>query len=364
MSTGNAEATSAPSFPPLRTFPFLGENTPLGPETCHFSGFVVVCVVWRSLFPLAILWDEMERIADNYYKAAVVALVVLSAYLGARLMSALTARALWLPKAQAVRVERERAPRSQPDRQTDFQVVQERNLFNDNPPPPGSDAKSAGQAAVPQAPPPPPFEYQLVATCIIDDGKAFAIFTRGEEMLFARKGREVVQGALLSEVKKDRVTIVQGKEKKEILLFPDKKETPGRTPNTQRTYYTPPPPPAQAAGQQSDTIKQIDQNSWAVDKRELDQAMLNLNQLVTQIRVVPNIVDGQTQGFTVFNIAPGSLFTKIGLMDGDIITSVNGTALTGIDVAYQALRNLQNQTNLQVNALRKGQTLTLSYEIR
>jgi general secretion pathway protein C len=102
-----------------------------------------------------------------------------------------------------------------------------------------------------------------------------------------------------------------------------------------------------------------------VDRREVEQATANLSQLITQIRVVPNMgPENQADGFKVFSIRPASLFARIGLRNGDVLKEVNGIPLTGVDQAYQALTGLQGESSIQVNLIRQNEPITLSYEIR
>lgn len=303
----------------------------------------------------------MQRALDNRISVIALVFAVLAAIIGARTASELLARAIWTPKSQPVKTGRDAGTKSIPPRLSDYAVIQDRNLFNDTPPQPGR--QETQSPAAPASPAPQPsFDHQLTATCIVTGGQSFALFTKGEETVFARKGREISPGAVLTDIKKDRVTVTVGTERRELLLFTDK--TPSRGSPQTRSYTPPQPQYATTPAVSNENIKQIEQNTWAVDRREIEQAMGNLNQLITQLRVIPLNVDGKTQGFTVANIQPGSIFTKLGLMDGDVIKEVNGVPLTGIEVGYQALMNLQNQTSVQVSVMRRNQPVTLSYEIR
>ena len=55
----------------------------------------------------------------------------------------------------------------------------------------------------------------------------------------------------------------------------------------------------------------------------------------------PRFEGGQPAGFVIYNIAPGSIFERIGLRDGDVITGVNGMPLASTQPAidfYETLR--------------------------
>ena len=52
--------------------------------------------------------------------------------------------------------------------------------------------------------------------------------------------------------------------------------------------------------------------------------MVNMAKLFTEIRAVPNLENGTSQGFRLSEIEPGSIFQNLGLQDGDVLTSVSG----------------------------------------
>ena len=70
--------------------------------------------------------------------------------------------------------------------------------------------------------------------------------------------------------------------------------------------------------------------------------MENMSQLFTQIRAVPHFEGGQSIGFRLFAIRRGSLFDKIGLKNGDIITSINGTEMTDPGRAMGLMQELRD----------------------
>jgi general secretion pathway protein C len=111
-------------------------------------------------------------------------------------------------------------------------------------------------------------------------------------------------------------------------------------------------------------IKKMSDSEYVIDEAEVENALGNINQLLTQIRVVPNFKDGQADGFKVFAIKPQSIFAKVGLKNGDIIRKVNDRDITSPDKAFEAFQELRNEKNLTVEISRRGQQQSLSYEIR
>jgi general secretion pathway protein C len=111
-------------------------------------------------------------------------------------------------------------------------------------------------------------------------------------------------------------------------------------------------------------VKKVSETEYVVDESEVENALGNINKLLTQIRVVPNFQDGRADGFKVFAIKPDSIFANVGLKNGDVIRKVNGNDITSPEKAFQLFQELRNEKDFAVEISRRGQTQSLSYEIR
>lgn len=111
-------------------------------------------------------------------------------------------------------------------------------------------------------------------------------------------------------------------------------------------------------------IRKVSENRYLIDEERVSSALANINRLMTQIRVVPNLRRGDNQGWKVFAIRPNSIFSQIGLRNGDIIQSVNGRELLTPTKAFEALQELRDASHLVVDLLRRGRRQALHYEIR
>lgn len=111
-------------------------------------------------------------------------------------------------------------------------------------------------------------------------------------------------------------------------------------------------------------IKELGADRYLVAKAEVDHQLQNLSQVFTQMRAVPNLKDGKTDGFRIFAIRRESIFDRIGLENNDVVQRINGVELTDPARAMGLLQELQEETRLEVDVLRGGAPRTLSYEIR
>jgi general secretion pathway protein C len=111
-------------------------------------------------------------------------------------------------------------------------------------------------------------------------------------------------------------------------------------------------------------VRAISETSYQIDRAEVDKAMENLNQLFTQIRAVPHFQDGKAAGFRLFAIRRDSIFEKLGLKNGDIISRINGNELTDPARAMSLMQELRGEGSVSVEVNRNRSPVALSYEIR
>lgn len=111
-------------------------------------------------------------------------------------------------------------------------------------------------------------------------------------------------------------------------------------------------------------VRQTGPYAYEVNSEELDKELKNLNRISREARIIP-YQKGDVQGFKVFAIKRGSLFEKIGVRNGDVFQSVNGTALTSPDKALEMYSSLMEGTSsVKLNLLRYGKKVSLDYSIK
>ncbi len=85
---------------------------------------------------------------------------------------------------------------------------------------------------------------------------------------------------------------------------------------------------------------------------------------MSQAVVRPYMVDGAQQGFVISNIVPGSLYSRLGLQNGDVIVEVNNSRLEGADDVLQLVEVMQSGGSVTVGLTRNGQNQTLNYSFQ
>lgn len=110
-------------------------------------------------------------------------------------------------------------------------------------------------------------------------------------------------------------------------------------------------------------IKKTGENTYEVGQSEVDKALNNLASLATEARIVPAFEGGKSVGFKLFSIRPGSLYSKIGLQNGDVINRINGYEITSPDKALEVYGKLKDSKHVTVDVKRRGKPTTLDYTI-
>jgi len=109
--------------------------------------------------------------------------------------------------------------------------------------------------------------------------------------------------------------------------------------------------------------KEPTQTNISLKRSKIDDAVNDLNTLMKQVRIRPHFKDGKPDGLTLSGIRSKSIFSEMGLRNGDIIIGVDGNTIESVDDALKLYENLQSATGVQVQIRRRGQLKTIDYKI-
>ncbi len=201
-----------------------------------------------------------------------------------------------------------------------------------------------------------PLKLKLWGVALHQSGHSYSII----EDLGARKqgvygiDAEVPGGATVKAIEWDKVVLLHGGKEEILALEKGANAVPGAM-----AAAVPGVPMPSGAG-----IQNVGENEFTVARTEVDSALENMGQLFTQIRAVPHFEGGQSVGFRLFAIRRGSLFDRIGLKNGDIIRTINGSEMNDPSKAVALLQELRNAGNLEVGIIRNQQQQDLRYTIQ
>jgi general secretion pathway protein C len=101
-----------------------------------------------------------------------------------------------------------------------------------------------------------------------------------------------------------------------------------------------------------------------LDPRVVEEALTDLNKVMTQARVVPYMLGGKIAGYAIFDILPGSLYSRLGLQNNDVVERVNGVEIKSPETLYQLFQQIRHQQRIALDFSRGGKRETVTIEIR
>ncbi len=99
-------------------------------------------------------------------------------------------------------------------------------------------------------------------------------------------------------------------------------------------------------------------------RNQIESAVQDVAQLMDQVNIRPHFSQGQPDGMMFSRIRPNSIFMRMGLRNGDIITGVNGRSIATVDDALSFYDGLKSAENVTVDIKRGGRPRTIEYNIK
>ncbi|ACL06818.1 PDZ/DHR/GLGF domain-containing protein [Desulfatibacillum aliphaticivorans] len=153
-----------------------------------------------------------------------------------------------------------------------------------------------------------------------------------------------VQGAQLRQIMRGKVVLhVNGRD--ELLVMDDDEKKARR-----RGPSSGPAPVQDSSGR-----------DFKVGKEQINNALQNINQLMTQINVRPVFEDGKPAGLMLRRIKPNSIFKEMGLEDGDVIQGINDREIQDTEDILSLYQSLKNAEEVSLQIKRGGTPTSLNY---
>ncbi len=111
-------------------------------------------------------------------------------------------------------------------------------------------------------------------------------------------------------------------------------------------------------------ITRVSDTRFAIERSLVDKLLSNQAELMRAARIIPHQRGGRVVGVKLYGIRRGSLLSRLGLQNGDLLRTINGFDMSSPDKALEAYTKLRTASNLTVAIERRGQSMTLDYEIR
>jgi len=157
-----------------------------------------------------------------------------------------------------------------------------------------------------------------------------------------RRG-DVVQGAQIKQILREKV-ILSANGSDEILRIV-KPQSSGRTQRIQSATNRPGNRPIR----QKRTLR----------SSQIQKALGDINTVMSQASIRPH-----SEGFQITRIRPASIFRRLGLRNGDIITAVNDRPIQSASDAMEIWQDLTAGGETSISLKRRGRTRIIDYRVR
>lgn len=174
--------------------------------------------------------------------------------------------------------------------------------------------------------------------------------------------KDTVQNATIKLILREKVVLtVEGRDEVLEMEKVTAKESASRPLPT--TTVSAPAAPPQPDGSQMESDQPTGEEQIVLDRTEMEAAMQNVNELMRQVRIRPHFRDGKPDGLSFTGIRPDSIFRKMGLRNGDVVTGVNEGRVENMNDAVGLFQELGNADGLELKIKRRGQDQLLKYSM-
>ncbi|MBN1628033.1 MAG: PDZ domain-containing protein [Deltaproteobacteria bacterium] len=95
----------------------------------------------------------------------------------------------------------------------------------------------------------------------------------------------------------------------------------------------------------------------------INESLGDLNELLSQASIKPHSTDGEPDGLTITGIKAGSIYRRMGLRNGDIITGVNDEPIKSTEDIVGMYNDLKSSPEISLQITRRGQERSFNYTI-
>ncbi len=196
-------------------------------------------------------------------------------------------------------------------------------------------------------------DIKLVGTISGHYKHSYAIFSdKNNIQETIRVGQKVFDYGILKKVEKDKAIIQDGSKTLEIPLQDILKIQEISNPH------------ARGDIQSTSFAKSLSAGTYMLDKKKILHTIDNPNELMTDARLQPNFIDGRQEGFILREVKNNGIYQNLGLQNGDVLLRINEYSITNPETALQAFYAMKGLDRIQLDIVRNGNKMTMTYLIK
>jgi general secretion pathway protein C len=112
------------------------------------------------------------------------------------------------------------------------------------------------------------------------------------------------------------------------------------------------------------SVRQVGKGEYLLDQKSVLLALDKPHQIMTDAKLVPNMVGGRQEGFLLREIKRNGIYDNLGMQNGDILLRINNYGISNPENALQAFMALRGMDRVQLDVVRGGNKMTMTYQIK
>ena len=202
-------------------------------------------------------------------------------------------------------------------------------------------------------------KYELNGVILLSGGGSMAVIRKaGERQGQIYRRRDKIDDLEVQKIERDRVILFDGMNRIVLPMyyrFLAKTEGPGQGQV----------PQAEKRPETVDRYSGSTQVKKVLSRSDVETRVFQkVNEILTQIAVSPNMVDGKMDGLKLLRVPANNIVYELGARSGDIIRRVNGHEVNQVDQMYKLWENIKDDSFISVDLERNNQVYTYSFDIR
>ncbi|WP_127717312.1 PDZ domain-containing protein [Halobacteriovorax sp. HLS] len=102
-------------------------------------------------------------------------------------------------------------------------------------------------------------------------------------------------------------------------------------------------------------------NNFKIQKKVRDEMLSNISEVLTQARAIQIKNPDGSLSFKMTEVVPGSIYSKLNIQDGDIITGINGKKFNNLNEIMNLFGKIKEVDQLELSLKRDGVEQNLEY---
>lgn len=204
---------------------------------------------------------------------------------------------------------------------------------------------------------------KLVNTIVLQDSikSIAAVQVRGSmDAVTLREGDPVESVGQISKIEPMRI-LIKNTESGECEYAENEERVRDQMSNRRFNVLSPKAGKQLMASKMNEGIRNVG-NHFFIKKALREEAVKDMNNILTQARALQIRNPDGSYSFKMTEIIPGSVYSKLNIHDGDVISGINGKKIENINELMNMFGKIKDIDNMSLTLTREGQEQTLEYE--